>query len=219
MSDERSPFILLLREEQERVRALQQELADAKHQLEEAKIRVRQGEEVISGLNERLTTVDPSELSVARFGALCAAFALKHNLEGEALDALRLGSRLCNPLASFRLGKLYLTGKGSVQCDPVMAFGLFRAASVSPDSPIGVFAAMGRCYEEGLGVPVDLNQAVEMYAEGAALSHCEAELALGVCYLDGKGVSADRRRGWEFIERAAEHGSAVARKMLENALK
>ena len=193
------------REARERIAALEGQLAIANALLSEAKIR----EQMNNGLN--LRCVESSEQRDERaFGQACVNFAISTlGDDSIRLEALKLACKLNNPLAKYRLGKMYLS------TDPTKALELFFAARASSDGPIGVFEVIGRCYEYGLGVPVDLAKAVEEYTKGAAFNHCLAELALGRCYLNGTGVEVNRRLGWSYIERAAEHGSPVAREMLK----
>lgn len=99
--------------------------------------------------------------------------------------------------------------------------------------------ALGKRYESGSGVAVDLKRAAELYRSSAVSSDGrfttysppatlggsgqvtafqgqprsglpEAGYRLGLMYLDGRGVRADTARGWRLIEDAAAAGWSPA---------
>lgn len=104
--------------------------------------------------------------------------------------------------------------------------------------------AMGKRYENGRGVELDLKKAAELYRSAAISSNGrfttysppatlggvgqfttfngasrvglpEAVYRLGLMYLHGRGVRADVPRGWSLIEQAAASGWEPAASMLK----
>ena len=74
-----------------------------------------------------------------------------------------------------------------------------------------VLCNLGDHYQNGLGVPQDLSQALYWYSRSAEKENCVAEFSLGTLYAEGKGVERDLAAAIEWFERASEHGSSDAR--------
>ncbi len=84
---------------------------------------------------------------------------------------------------------------------------------VKPMAESGNLAAMvllGRCYENGLGVPQDPSTAVKWYAEAARHGDAEAQALLGFAYESGMGVARDEGTAISWYKRAADRGYADA---------
>ena len=69
---------------------------------------------------------------------------------------------------------------------------------------------LGRCYKKGLGVPKNIQKAIELYERAVELGNAAAMNNLGYCYNNGEGVTKDLEKAIELYERAAELGNARA---------
>lgn len=74
-------------------------------------------------------------------------------------------------------------------------------------------AALGRCFEDGRGVPQDYAEALKWYRESAENRGKHGPYCLGSCYAEGKGVVADPVEASKWFRQAAERGLEEA--MLE----
>ena len=73
---------------------------------------------------------------------------------------------------------------------------------------------MGILYEEGLGVPKDIEKALAWYERAANSGDMAAQYNLGRIYLEGKLVDRDIDRGRDFLRRAADQGDKDAEALL-----
>lgn len=69
---------------------------------------------------------------------------------------------------------------------------------------------LGRCYENGLGVPQDPAVAAQWYQLAAEQNYSEGQLLLAYCYQVGAGVPKDPQQVMNLMTRAAEAGNAEA---------
>ncbi|MBR4742147.1 MAG: sel1 repeat family protein [Desulfovibrio sp.] len=69
---------------------------------------------------------------------------------------------------------------------------------------------LGRCYENGTGVPQNLTQAAEWYQLAAEQNNAQAMVRLAYCYELGAGVPKDTAKTLELMQKAAEAGQAEA---------
>ncbi|MBQ7456383.1 MAG: sel1 repeat family protein [Desulfovibrio sp.] len=69
---------------------------------------------------------------------------------------------------------------------------------------------VGRCYENGLGVPQNMETAAKWYALAAEQNNPQAMVLLGYCYEHGLGVPKDTAKTVSLMEGAANKGSAEA---------
>ncbi len=69
---------------------------------------------------------------------------------------------------------------------------------------------MGIAYSNGLGVHVDMGQAVHWYRRAAVQGHMEAQYNLGVAYSMGSGVALDASQAAGWYRKAALQGSTDA---------
>lgn len=69
---------------------------------------------------------------------------------------------------------------------------------------------LGRCYENGLGVPQDPAVAAQWYQLAAEQNYSEGQLLLAYCYQVGAGVPRDPQQVMNLMTRAAEAGNAEA---------
>lgn len=73
---------------------------------------------------------------------------------------------------------------------------------------------LGRCFSEGWGTAVDLEQATSWFAMAANNGNVSAQYNLAVCYEEGKGCSASTDKAKEWLSKAAESGDEDAKKRL-----
>jgi TPR repeat protein len=92
--------------------------------------------------------------------------------------------------------------------DPNRARLLYQAAADS-GSARGMFA-MGRVYQEGIGVPRDLTKALAWYRSAARAGSAEAMNNLGVLYENGWGVRRSHRTARKWYRQAVAGGSTLA---------
>lgn len=69
---------------------------------------------------------------------------------------------------------------------------------------------LGRCYENGLGVPQDLAVAAQWFQLAAEQNFSEAQVLLAYCYEIGAGVPKNPAEVMNLMTRAAEAGNAEA---------
>ena len=74
---------------------------------------------------------------------------------------------------------------------------------------------LGRLYETGLGVPMDLEKAVYHYKNASKRGVDDARFAIGKLLYWGKGVKQDRKRAYKWIDMAARHGHTEAKIFLK----
>lgn len=70
------------------------------------------------------------------------------------------------------------------------------------------------CYEEGVEVPVNLEEAVKWYHKAAEQGDARAQCNLGLCYLNGKGVNRNYQEAVKWLRKGAEQGHADAQNNL-----
>lgn len=65
---------------------------------------------------------------------------------------------------------------------------------------------LGRCYEQGVGVPTDYTEAANLYLKAANQGFHHAQVKLAECYREGKGVPRDPKEAymWNFIAKVCE---------------
>ncbi|VGO17242.1 Secretory immunoglobulin A-binding protein EsiB [Pontiella desulfatans] len=66
------------------------------------------------------------------------------------------------------------------------------------------------CYQNGLGVYVDLSEAIRLYRLSAEQDFPKAMSNLGYCYSNGIGVKEDHKIGFEWFSKAAEKHNPYA---------
>jgi TPR repeat protein len=70
------------------------------------------------------------------------------------------------------------------------------------------------CYENGNGVAVDLEKAIELYTLAANQGNADAQYNLALCYNNGEGVDMNLEKAIEFYILAANQGDACAQNSL-----
>ena len=80
------------------------------------------------------------------------------------------------------------------------------AEAGSPDAQV----LLGKCYENGLGVPQDGAQAVAWFRKAAEQGYAEGDLQMGYSYEVGFGVPQNMQEAVAWFRRAADKGLATA---------
>lgn len=73
---------------------------------------------------------------------------------------------------------------------------------------------LAKCYELGIGVEKNGNQAAKHYQYAADKGHLVAVVNLALCYFDGNGVNKDLNHDKKLMSFAAENGLAIAQRNL-----
>lgn len=119
------------------------------------------------------------------------------------LSRAEAGSKLAMCMCAARLR----SGQGTLLRYKEAAMWARRAAESG--YPPGIFE-LGRCYEDGVGIPQNLGRAIELYEEAAAAGYAHAALTMAIRYHLGQGVTVDPAKGLDYITRAVELGDAYA---------
>ena len=69
---------------------------------------------------------------------------------------------------------------------------------------------LGYCYTNGIGVPLDMEEAVKWYRMSAEQGNAEAQLNLGECYANGDGVLQDKEEAVKWYRMSGEQGNTLA---------
>lgn len=148
-----------------------------------------------------------------------------------ALQALEFAAKQGNPLAQWKLGRMYANGEG-VPTDDLKAFEYFSKiadehADESPDSPhaaivSNAFVALGSYFLEGIkGTYVKANapRAHEMFHYAASyFGNANAQYNLARLYLEGTGVAPNARQAARWLNLAADKGHPPAQALLGHLL-
>lgn len=92
-----------------------------------------------------------------------------------------------------------------------MAFQQYMVAARDYGHPEAQFE-VARCYQNGMGVKKNEENAVVWYTKAAEQECPEAQYELGVCYEAGDGVGKDEAKAAELYRKAAVQGYAEAQK-------
>jgi TPR repeat protein len=148
-----------------------------------------------------------------------------------AIRALDFAAKQGNPLAQWKLGRMYANGEG-VPLDDLKAFEYFSQiadehADEGPDSPhaavvANAFVALGTYFLDGIkGTYVTPNavRAHEMYHYAASyFGNAHAQYNLARLYLEGTGVAQDARQAARWLNLAAEKSHPPAQALLGHLL-
>ncbi len=114
--------------------------------------------------------------------------------------------------AQLEWAQLHLDGREAKPQDPAAAFAWYRSAARLGDER--AINMLGRAYERGWGVRVDLKAAIRCYERAAALGDAWATFNLADLALSGRGRPADAAEAYGLYERAAAAGIAKAFNMM-----
>jgi hypothetical protein len=148
-----------------------------------------------------------------------------------AIQALEFAAKEGNPLAQWKLGRMYATGDG-VPLDDLKAFEYFSKiaddhADESPDSlhatvVANAFVALGTYFLDGIKgsyVKPNVARAHEMFHYAASyFGNPNAQYSLARLYLEGTGVPPDARQAARWLNLAAEKGHPPAQALLGHIL-
>lgn len=148
-----------------------------------------------------------------------------------AMKAFEFAATQGQPLALWKLGRMYADGDGVVRND-VKAFQYFSRladdnADESPDSPraglvANAFTSLGSYYLVGIkGTNIKPNapRAAEMFSYAASyFGDPHAQFNLARLYLDGQGLAKDPRQAARWLNLAAEKGHSPAQALLGQLL-
>ena len=93
-----------------------------------------------------------------------------------------------------------------------MAFQKYMVAASEygrPDAQLEV----ARCYQNGIGVAKNAENAVVWYKKAAEQGNAEAQCALGECYYQAFGVEKNEKEARKWYKEAANQGNATAQYM------
>lgn len=110
-----------------------------------------------------------------------------------------------------RWAAMLLEGAG-IERDPALALHWFTEAARAGNGEAMNMA--GRCFENGWGTPIDLQQAAKWYRRSAEAGHDWGEYNYAHMLFDGMGVEQDRRQALAFYQRAADRGHSRAMNLL-----
>jgi TPR repeat protein len=150
---------------------------------------------------------DGDTRALADFGA----FVLRVDDDVErARNLFRRGAEEGYPAAQFSLG--WLLANNPAFRDLEQSIVWFRSAAKSGHPKAA--ANLGRAYDCGLGVPVDVKAAARWYRVAAEGGNAAAQFYVGCARFGGLGLEQDDARASRWFERAAEQGLAEAQFML-----
>jgi TPR repeat protein len=149
--------------------------------------------------------------------------------KSKALTALQYAAEQGQPVAQWKLGRMYADGDGVPQ-DDLRAFNYFsQIANTHPDEPPGTaqarivanaFVALGHYYLDGIpnsAVVPDAARAREMFSYAASyFGDADAQYQLGRLYLDG--TPSDPHQAARWLQLAATKGDCRAEAVLGDML-
>lgn len=144
-----------------------------------------------------------------------------------SVAALRYAADGGEPLAQWKLGRMYADGDGVVR-DDAKAYDYFSKivdhfAEEEPDPrersmAANAFVAVGLYMRDGLAsakIDPDLDRAFDLFRYAATyFRNADAQYYLARMYLDGQGVKKDMRQGVNWLELAARKGHPQAQAVL-----
>ena len=150
----------------------------------------------------------------------------------KSTGTLQYAAEQGNPVAQWKLGRMYAKGEGVPHCD-LRAFEYFTRIANShaddyhdaPQAPFvaNAFVALGQYYLDGIpnsAVKADPERARQMFAYAASyFGNADAQYRLARLYLDGKGgVDRDVKQAARWLGLAAQKGQYQAQAMLGSML-
>jgi uncharacterized RDD family membrane protein YckC len=148
---------------------------------------------------------------------------------GKAADLYQKAADQGDADAQFNLGNLYRDGRGVPQ-DSEKAIELYRKATdgyqkvadqkfreaaelyqkAADQGDADAQFNLGCLYQNGQGVPKDLEKAAKLYREAADQGHAAAQFNLGWLYQNGQGVPKDLEKAAKLYQKAADQGNETA---------
>ncbi|MBQ9786685.1 MAG: sel1 repeat family protein [Lentisphaeria bacterium] len=122
-----------------------------------------------------------------------------------------------NSEAEYIAAKIILADKSRSDEDLSKAVEYLKKAAGKKHHP--AIYLLGKCYDEGLGVELNLTEAVKLFENAAQAGNGDAAYQLALCYATGnKGVKKDYKQAVMWLYRAACAGNADAAARLANYL-
>lgn len=147
---------------------------------------------------------------------------IKLNIEGEPIDldgairAFKLAGEQGNLQSLILLGALYFDGDQCTQDYQKCIQYCKLVVEQEQGYKNGLAEYMlGRIYESGLGVPVNIEEALKWYKQSAKYGDFDSMNNLGLMYYFGDGVEKDEAEGERLLKKASELGSQDATSNLE----
>lgn len=148
-----------------------------------------------------------------------------------AKNSLQYAAEQDNPVAQWKLGRMYAKGEGVPRCD-LRAFEYFSQIANShaedypntPQAPFVAYAfvALGQYYLEGIAnsnVKADAGRARQMFFYAASyFGNADAQYYLARIYLEGRGVDRDPKLAARWLGLAAKKGQTQAQAVLGHML-
>jgi TPR repeat protein len=146
-------------------------------------------------------------------------------------NSLQYAAEQDNPVAQWKLGRMYARGEGVPRCD-LRAFEYFSQIANShaedypntPQAPFVAYAfvALGQYYLDGIAnsnVKADAGRARQMFFYAASyFGNADAQYHLARIYLDGRGVDRDPKLAARWLGLAAKKGQTQAQAVLGQML-
>jgi TPR repeat protein len=133
-------------------------------------------------------------------------FALREGDTGAAFYWLTAAAESGDPTAQIHLGDLYVNGRGTVR-DPARAAHYYALAV---GSSAEAQWKLGALFQEGDGVPRNLEIAASMFRRAADQGYADAQNSLATMYIAGLGVKQDSKEAIKWYRKAAAQNCADA---------
>ena len=110
--------------------------------------------------------------------------------------------------ATAELGKMLLTGDGSIPAEPERAIELLKKAAHAGEADAAF--ELGAAYASGTGVEQNANYAYGYYLRSALKGDMKGQYALSKMYMEGRGVPQDYNEMLKWLSRSANQGYVLA---------
>lgn len=146
-------------------------------------------------------------------GLIAAATVLADETPGNASPAQQLLPRAeqGDAHAQFRLGELYVSGRG-VPKDYQKAMQWYRRAAAQGHARAQL--NLGVLYQKGVSIRYGYTEAIRMYRAAAEQDDDAAQFNLGMMYVRGHGILQDFVQGYKWFRLSARQGNVAARRNL-----
>lgn len=188
----------------------------------------------VGGFSGGALAFDVNSLTAENAPAEALQYGLHSYKSGDkqsAAEALGFAAEKGNPIAQWKLGRMYAEGDG-VDRDDYKAFELFSEmadahADDGPNQPNArlvsdAFVALGGYYRDGIpdtDIEQDLSRARRIYAYAASYySDPEAQAKLAWMYYNGEGGERDPLQAARWAKLAADKGDIAGQALLGNLL-
>lgn len=89
-----------------------------------------------------------------------------------------------------------------------------RQLAEAREGKLSAMYEVGRMYERGRGVDIDLAKAARWYEKAASAGNAPAQARLGILYFEGRGVAQDHQRAHALLKKAAQENIPAAQYQL-----